>query len=281
VTTSHAAEPAPEHPPRPTLEQIEAAIAASSDAPYRTSDGRLPDEALDGLARKVEATPRVELPAPAPVDWEAHVLAIAERSRPKRQQAAREQTARQRRIEDARRQRTIGVTLDRLDRRFARFVEATVEHPQIAAWVAAARRGSRDGLVIRGPVGTGKTHAAVAAYRAVVSSGVLPSVAVAVPALLDGLRPGREAVEHLDACESARLLLLDDLAAERATDWTAETLYRLIDARYARRLPTIVTMNATGAMIRDSLGDRVASRLNGLGQHVVLDGPDRRTPSPH
>jgi hypothetical protein len=168
-------------------------------------------------------------PDPEPVDWQARVLELAERTRPARQAAARERTLRQQRIDAMRRRRIIAATLDRLD--------------------------------------------------ACVAGGVTPAVAVSVPALLDGLRPGREPIEDLHVCEEARLLLLDDLAAERVTDWTSETLYRLVDARYARRLPTIVTTNASGQQIRDGLGERVASRLNGLGRIVTLDGPDRRAPT--
>jgi DNA replication protein DnaC len=214
-----------------------------------------------------------------PIDWHARVMDLAERSRPVREKQQRERTARQARIERLRRERVIEQTLGHLDARFARFADATVEHPLVARWVLDAIRGNREGLVIAGPIGVGKTHLAVAAYRAVAAAGVLPAVAVPVPALLDGLRPGREPVEELRACEDARLLLLDDLAAERHSDWTGETLYRLIDARYARRLPTIVTTNAPGERIRETLGARVASRLNGLGRTVVLDGPDRRTPT--
>lgn len=257
MTESHAPSPTPEHPP-----------AAA---------------ALARLEAEVERRKREQPPArpePEVIDWQARVEAIAERSRPVRRQAAQERTARQRRIDDARRQRAVAATLDRLDRRFGRFTDDRPESGSPVARAAIALgRGQIDGFVIRGPVGVGKTHAAVAAFRYLVRErAMLPAVAVAVPALLDGLRPGRTPVETLDACESARLLLLDDLAAERASDWTAEVLYRLIDARYARKLPTIVTTNATGEAIRAGLGDRVASRLNGLGMVVTLDGPDRRAP---
>jgi DNA replication protein DnaC len=258
VTESHAASPAPDHPPAAD----EAALA------------RL---AAEVERRKREQPP--ERPDPEPIDWQARVLQIAERSRPVRQEAARERTARQRRIDDARRQRAIAAALDRVDRRFGRFTDDRPESGSpVARATIALGRGQIDGFVIRGPVGVGKTHAAVAAFRYLVGRATLPAIAVAVPALLDGLRPGREPVEHLAACESARLLLLDDLAAERSSDWTAEVLYRLIDARYARKLPTIVTTNATGEQIRANLGDRIASRLNGLGMVVTLDGPDRRAP---
>jgi DNA replication protein DnaC len=250
-------------------------------SPHAENRDERPPPALSDADRELLApdAARADHSAPAePVDWQARVLAIADRSRPVRERQQRERTARQARIEQLRRDRVIEQTLGRLDARFARFTGATVDHPVVARWVLDTIRGGLDGLVIAGPIGVGKTHLAVAAYRAVVAGRVLPAVAVPVPALLDGLRPGREPVEELRACEDARLLFLDDLAAERHTDWTGETLYRLIDARYARRLPTIVTTNAPGERIRETLGARVASRLNGLGRTVVLDGPDRRTP---
>jgi DNA replication protein DnaC len=267
VPEPHASSPATDG--RPTLAQIEAAAAANPPLPPEQRGERPP-------------APRAE-PDATVVDWRAHVEAIAARSRPARQKAAAERTDRQRRIDDARRERVVAATLGRLDRRFGRFADATLAGGSATARAAIALgRGQIDGIVIRGPVGTGKTHEAVAAFRYLVERrGMVPAIAVAVPALLDGLRPGREPVESLSACESARLLLLDDLAAERATDWTAETLYRLIDARYARKLPTIVTTIATGELIRANLGDRIASRLNGLGMVVTLDGPDRRAPTEH
>jgi DNA replication protein DnaC len=256
--TSHAASPEPEHPP--AIDPAE----------------------LQRLAAEVERRKReqpAERPDPEVIDWKARVEAIAERSRPVRQVAAQQRTERQRRIDDLRRERVIAATLANLDRRFGRFDAARPTNASVTRASIALYRRQIDGFVIRGPVGVGKTHEAVAAFRFLVAErGMLPAVAVAVPALLDGLRPGRTPVETLDACESARLLLLDDLAAERPSDWTAEVLYRLIDARYARRLPTIITTNATGDLIRANLGERVASRLNGLGMVVTLDGPDRRAP---
>ncbi len=256
-----------------------------SHAPAPTAEPP-PDEAALARLEAEVARRRTETAAPRPeperVDWEARVLQLADRTREQRQAAARERTERQRRIDGLRRDRVIAATLERLDARFGRFAADRPTHPGVVRATAALARGQIDGFVIRGPVGVGKTHEGVAAFRHLVRDRhLLPAVAVAVPALLDGLRPGRDPVEPLDAVESARLLLLDDLGAERASDWTAEVLYRVIDARYARHLPTIVTTNATGEQVRSNLGERVASRLNGLGMVVTLDGPDRRSPLPH
>jgi DNA replication protein DnaC len=257
MTATPTPQPDPEHPPR-ELSAADRALLA-------------PDAARADHGARAEARQRL--------DFDAWAERVKSASAPRRQQQAAERTARQRRIDEQRRDRVVAATLDRLGRRFGRFTAEAPEHPSIVRATIAMGRGQLTGLVIQGTVGTGKTHEAVAAYRRLVTyAHLLPAVAVAVPALLDGLRPGRDPVEPLDACEGARLLLLDDLAAERVTDWTAETLYRLIDARYARALPTIITTNATGAAIRSTLGDRIASRLNGLGMTVVLDGPDRRDP---
>ena len=249
MTNAHATSSAPEPPPIPGSEL---------------------------LAQQQAAVPRQERPQPERIDWQARVQAIADRSRPERQKAAAERTARQRRIEQLRAERRAGHTLAQLSERFGRYDEARVEHPDVRQWVEDARAGSRESLILLGNVGTGKTHQAVAAYRVVVSSTRCDALAVPVPALLDSLRPGREPLASLEDCERVRLLLLDDLAAERHSDWTGELLYRVIDARWARHLPTVITTNATPADVRERLGDRVASRLAGMGRSVVMTGEDRR-----
>lgn len=266
MTSAHATEQPAEHaPPRPTLAEIEAAAQAAA----AERDAGL-------LAQQVAATPRDEQPEPERTDWQAVVQGIADRSRPARQKAARERTERQRRIEHLRAERRAQHTLAQLAERFDRYVGAQVDHPDVARWVRAALGGSRDSLILLGNVGTGKTWQAVAAYRAVIAGCRCDGIAVPVPGLLDSLRPGREPLARAEDCERIRLLLLDDLAAERASDWTGEVLYRLIDARWARNLPTIITTNATPADVRERLGDRVASRLGGMGRSVVMTGADRR-----
>lgn len=213
-----------------------------------------------------------------PTDWSAQVEALAAKLRPVRDAAAieREERERQRDLARAARVRAAN-TSAALDQIPLRYAEAIPTHPVVAGWVAdVIGSRTRDGLILTGPTGTGKTWQAYGAFRAVVEARGWRSHAITVPALLDALRPGRPGSVDYTAVEQCDLLLLDDLAAERDTDWTAETLYRLIDARYSHLRPTIITANATGPMIRERLGDRVASRLNEMGRHAVLTGPDRR-----
>ena len=58
-----------------------------------------------------------------------------------------------------------------------------------------------------------------------------------------------------------QVLFLDDLGAEKATDWVKEQLYIVINERYNWKRPIVVTTNLTMKEIADCYGDRFASRL--------------------
>lgn len=139
-------------------------------------------------------------------------------------------------------------------------------------------QGNRN-VVLFGPVGTGKTYAAVAAaHLAMKVLGLGPSF-WPVTDLLDQLRPGGpEGV--LEAAGRAGLLILDDLGAERPTDWTGERLYSLVNARWLQMLPTVVTCNATKLEeLPELCGPRVWSRLAQGSLLLRVTGPDRRLTS--
>jgi len=75
----------------------------------------------------------------------------------------------------------------------------------------------------------------------------------------------------------ARLLVLDDLGAERLSEYAAEVLFRIVDHREREGLPMIVTSNmTTPEKMRGHLGDRIFSRLNGMCRPVVLECEDMR-----
>lgn len=173
--------------------------------------------------------------------------------------------------------------LDRIDAvptRFRRLPTGWRPDPQVSRWLAHVEGGGTESLVLLGGVGTGKTTQAFAAWTHLVRHGVGRPEWVTVPDLLDGLRPGREARVDLPQLQTAGLLLLDDLAAERESEWTTELLYRLLDYRYAWERPTIITSNVPPADIAAKLGDRIASRLAGMCRTVVLEGADRRRARP-
>jgi DNA replication protein DnaC len=65
-------------------------------------------------------------------------------------------------------------------------------------------------------------------------------------------------------------VVFDDLGAENQTDWAAEQLYRVLDARYDAHLPTIITSNAAQSRLDGRLLSRYAEGL------VVCRGEDVR-----
>ncbi|MDI3402850.1 ATP-binding protein [Streptomyces cavernicola] len=173
----------------------------------------------------------------------------------------------------------------------ARFRHAYAEHPDISAWVGEIARVGRPGpggapgiaegpsLLIAGPTGTGKTYQAYGAVRALLAAGVrLRWQAVTAADLYANLRPrsGHDPERELYTLMRCPLLLLDDLGAAKASEWTEELTYRLINHRYEHLRPTLITTNLPIRDLRSKLGDRVASRLAEMTDRVTLTGDDRR-----
>jgi DNA replication protein DnaC len=69
----------------------------------------------------------------------------------------------------------------------------------------------------------------------------------------------------LDQYADANLLVLDDLGAERSTEWIMSVLYLLFNRRYENMLPTIITSNYTLDELEDKLEDgRITARIRNM-----------------
>lgn len=142
------------------------------------------------------------------------------------------------------------------------------------------------GAYLWGEPGTGKTWAAACAVRLAVEAAGFPDAPAArlvtAKRLLDEVREGYDGGDRraLERAERVALLALDDLGAERPTEWAIETLTRLLDTRASEGLPTVVTSNYRIGRLRDlwggMAGKRVASRLAGACEPVEVAGPDLR-----
>lgn len=149
---------------------------------------------------------------------------------------------------------------------------------ELAAWSAAPAGRN---LVLAGPVGVGKSHAAIAAVRADHFERGLDVVFLPIVELLDLLRPGGPPDSLSWLCEVDRLII-DDLGSERPTDWTAERLYAVINRRWLEERSTIVTTNVdVRSDLEAAVTPRLYSRLIGSGAvTLVLSGSDRRRAQP-
>ena len=164
---------------------------------------------------------------------------------------------------------------------------ARADHPEVVAWVEQflATKGACDSLMLQGDLGTGKTHQAYGALKAIAEAGIRPVYwrAVCAADLYARLRSlsGTEAETELALYTEAELLLLDDLGTSRTTGWVAdhaeETTFRLVNHRYNGRLPTIITTNVDTDKLTEQLGQRTESRLVEMcATWVDLRGADRR-----
>ena len=142
---------------------------------------------------------------------------------------------------------------------------------------AASPRGW---LVLMGTYGCGKTHLAAAVANACVEFG-MTTLFLTVPDLMDWLRNSFDASDtnfekRFDEIRNVGLLVLDDLGAQNTTKWANEKLFQIIDYRYVRKLPMVVTTN----LALEDLDDRIRSRLQDpdLCTRVRILAPDYRAP---
>lgn len=164
----------------------------------------------------------------------------------------------------------------------------------VAKDVLAAAIENRDipSLYILGNVGTGKTYLASCLARDI-HRAEKPVLWASVGSMLSDIK---SAFGQRDICErdilaryqTAPLLVLDDVGKEKATIWSTEQLFRVIDARYNAELPTIVTSNYSSRQLIERLtpqdGDvtdketavAIVDRLLGTCTPIKLTGTSKR-----
>ena len=148
------------------------------------------------------------------------------------------------------------------------------------------------GLFLHGEKGTGKTKLAaiIANERARAGKAVLFA---SVPDLMADIRSSFKdgtTSEAVQAVKNTPFLVLDDLGAEKMTEWVGEQLFCIVNHRYNERLQTVVTSNYSpteiiahmaavdrrGNVIDDIQGQRIMSRIYGMCERVEIKGADWR-----
>jgi DNA replication protein DnaC len=137
------------------------------------------------------------------------------------------------------------------------------------------------GLWFYGTVGTGKTTLAMLVSRAALDAG--RSVAIySLPRLLAEIRATFETdsegsyVDFLDRLAAVDLLHVDDVGAERTSDWVLEQLYAIVNARYEDERSVTITTNLERDDLVEQIKERTVSRLEEMCTLVPLYGEDAR-----
>jgi DNA replication protein DnaC len=145
------------------------------------------------------------------------------------------------------------------------------------------------GLFLEGQPGVGKTHLAVAVLRRIIESTAARGLFYDTRELLRLIRSTYDPsirtteVEVLRPVLTADLLVLDDLGAEKTSEWVDETMNLIVNTRYSERRLTLFTSNypdipddtdPNSLLFR--IGARMRSRLHEMCEFVVLDAADYR-----
>lgn len=135
------------------------------------------------------------------------------------------------------------------------------------------------GMLFYGAVGTGKTFISACIANALIERGhpCLVTNFARLTNTLSGMYEGKQ--EYLDSLNKFDLIVIDDLASERDTEYMGEIVQNIIDSRYRSGKPLIITTNLTGQELKNPTEirkQRIYSRLLEMCVPVEVTGKDRR-----
>ena len=71
-------------------------------------------------------------------------------------------------------------------------------------------------------------------------------------------------------------LAIDDIGAEKLTEFVRQITYYILNEREQRELPTLITSNFSLMEIDEMIDSRISSRIAGMCEVIKLSGKDRR-----
>ena len=156
----------------------------------------------------------------------------------------------------------------------------------------------KDGLLLVGPVGCGKTHLAVGIAKELISQKNTACLFYDYRELLKEIQNSYNATVQVTEMEvlrpvfEAEVLVLDELGAAKPTEWVWDTVSHILNTRYNDKRTTIITTNyadlpqgkpvsdVARAASEETLGDRIGegmrSRLHEMCRVVRVEGEDWR-----
>ena len=103
-------------------------------------------------------------------------------------------------------------------------------------------KAESQGLIFYGPVGTGKSYTAACIANALMEQNI-PVIMTSFVKILQDIQGNNKEAEYIQILNSASLLIIDDLGAERNSDYSIEKVYNVIDSRIRADKPMILTTN--------------------------------------
>ena len=143
------------------------------------------------------------------------------------------------------------------------------------------RKNRNNGMALLGTFGIGKTHLLAAVTKNLVSKGhkvLFVNTTAFMKDLRDLISQGKSFSERLDKLKNCEVLVLDDIAKEKVTDWVREQYYYILDHRYCTGKPVLISSNLNPTTLEDTLGGATTSRLFAMckGRMVYVKADDYR-----
>ena len=153
------------------------------------------------------------------------------------------------------------------------------------------------GLLLTGDVGVGKTHLAVGILQALTVEKGVPALFCDYRDLLKRIQQtynplvATSELQILTPVFEAEVLILDELGAQKPTEWVWDTVALVLNTRYNDKRTTLITTNyrnTPAALARnadktsreeslgDRIGERMRSRLAEMCVEVEMRGNDFR-----
>jgi DNA replication protein DnaC len=182
-------------------------------------------------------------------------------------------------------------TLDNFQDYSDSLVAAVTRARQLASQFPVVDKGA----LLLGAPGVGKTHLAIAVLKEVVRRTAAHALFYDTRELLRLIRDTYNPVVRTTEIEvirpvmEAEFLVLDDLGAERTTEWVDETLNLIVNTRYNHRRTTVFTSNfpdreqddkSAVDTLLERVGARMYSRLHEMCDFLYLEGMDFRVVGP-
>ena len=139
-------------------------------------------------------------------------------------------------------------------------------------------------LILSGSVGTGKTHLAAAIADYIVRETEFTAIFRSLHSILQAIKTtygnaaGFNETDVMEVFTGTDLLLIDEVGATKSSDFELATIFAIINARYERKLPTVVITNLDAGELKNAIGDRCTDRLReGGGRAIAFNWESKRS----
>jgi DNA replication protein DnaC len=138
-----------------------------------------------------------------------------------------------------------------------------------------------ESLMFWGEPGNGKSHLATAVANELTAKNKRV-VFISMPDLLEKIKATfnkntteteAKIMKGLQMCD---LLIIDDIGAEKVSDWVQEVIFRIVDGRYKKVKPIMATSNLEPKELAERIGKRAYDRLIEISQPIKNEASSYR-----